>query len=79
MKRFAWTALLLGIALTTASCQKPGAGGVADRPADAEEFVVPEDVDGKKVTDAMGKALLKGFNAGPTKTPPPTEPPSFER
>lgn len=79
MKRFAWTALLLGIALTTASCQKPGAGGAADRPADTEAFVVPEGVDGKKVADAMGKALLKGLNASPTKTPPPNEPPSFKR
>jgi len=79
MKRFAWAALLLGIALTTAGCQKPGAGGAADQPADAQKFVVPEDVDGKKVADAMGKALLKGLNASPPKTPPPSEPPSFER
>ena len=70
MRRIGWTALLLGTALFTAGCFR----GSADEPAEPE-FVVPETVDGQKVNDALGRALLKGMNEAVTPgATPPAEP-----
>ncbi len=57
MYRIGCIALLLGVTLLVASCQK----SETDTPESLEIPEVSENVDGGKVADAVGRALLKGF------------------
>ena len=57
MKRIGWTMMLIGVALLTTGCPKPG----AEQPASQETITIPENVDGEKVSKAVGTALLKGI------------------
>ena len=79
MKRIGWTAMLLAVALLTAGCSNSDTNGDSKNgksnsaagtdslppPVDVE---VPENVDGEKVTGAVGKALLKGLSGGPSES-----------
>ena len=69
MRRIGATALLLGVAMFSGCFQ-----GGPDEPVEPA-YVVPETVDGQKVSNALGRALLKGVNEELTPGPtPPTEP-----
>ncbi len=57
MYRIGCIALLLGVTLLVAGCQK----SETNKPESLEVPAISEDVDGGKVADAVGRALLKGF------------------
>ena len=57
MKRIGWIAILLSVTLFLAGC------GGSDPQESTEVPEIPEEVDAGKVTDAVGKALLKGISS----------------